>query len=149
MIKQTSPDAPEAVALILELETHLASRYPSESRHGYSVDKLIQAQVAFFVIWHEGQPAGCGGIQLFGTEFGELKRMYVRPPFRGLGLAKRLLERLAAYAQQHDVHLLRLETGVYQTEAIALYEAWGFEKTGPFGPYRPDPLSLYYEKRIG
>jgi ribosomal protein S18 acetylase RimI-like enzyme len=46
------------------------------------------------------------------------------------------------------VPLLRLETGIYQTEAIGLYEGFGFERTGPFGEYREDPLSLFYEKRI-
>jgi hypothetical protein len=43
------------------------------------------------------------------------------------------------------VPLLRLETGIYQQEAIGLYERAGFQRTGPFGDYVMDPLSLYYE----
>lgn len=143
------PDSADAMLLIDELETYLAPQYPAESRHGYSVEKLIRQQVAFFVMRQDGVPAGCGGVQLFGTEYGEVKRMYVRPQFRGLGLAKLMLQQLAAYAVGQGLSILRLETGIYQTEAIGLYERWGFQRIPPFGDYQADPLSLFYEKRIG
>ena len=74
--------------------------------------------------------------------------MYVRPRFRGLGLGRLMLERLAAHARGHGVALLRLETGIYQEPAIRLYEAWGFRRRPPFPPYREDPLSLFYERAI-
>ena len=112
------------------------------------MERLIAESVAFFVIRTDGQPAGCGGIKLFGTEFGELKRMYVRPQFRGSGLGKRLIDHLAAYACEQRVALLRLETGIYQREAISLYERVGFYRIPPFGAYRPDLLSLCYEKPL-
>jgi GNAT superfamily N-acetyltransferase len=142
------PDSNDAIALITELEAHLQPLYPAESRHGYSVEKLIAQGVAFFVLRDDGTPAGCGGIQLFGTEYGELKRMYVRPRFRGLGFGKMLLDHLADYAREHGVGLLRLETGIHQVPAIRLYERMGFHRIPPFGSYIEDPLSLFYEKRI-
>lgn len=95
-----------------------------------------------------GTPAGSGGIQLYGDEYGELKRMYVRPQFRGLGLGKVLLDRLADHARAHGVGVLRLETGIHQAAAIRLYEGMGFRQIPPFGEYVEDPLSLFYEKRI-
>ncbi len=149
VITRERPDSPDARALVLELEAHLERFYPPESRHGYSVDKLIREGVAFFVVRYQGEPAGCGGVQLVGGEYGELKRMYVRPAFRGLGLAKQLVVHLADYARAHGVDRLRLETGVHQTEAIGLYEGLGFYRIPPFGPYHDDPLSLCYEKRLG
>jgi GNAT superfamily N-acetyltransferase len=97
---------------------------------------------------HDGTPAGCGGVKLFDTEYGEIKRMYVRPQFRGLGLGKLMLHHLADYARQQGVAVLRLETGIYQTEAIGLYERSGFQRIPPFGAYQEDPLSLFYEKRL-
>jgi len=109
---------------------------------------LLRNGVAFYVARMEGEAAGCGGVQLYGVEYAELKRMYVRPRFRGLGLGQRMLERLAAHAREHGVELLRLETGIHQAEAIKLYEAFGFRRRSPFGSYREDPLSLFYEKRI-
>lgn len=141
-------DSPDAAALVAELEAHLASRYPAESRHGYSVEKLLREGVAFFVARIGGRAAGCGGVQIYGTEYGELKRMYVRPEFRGRGLGRRILERLAAHARDQGVGWLRLETGIEQAEAIALYEAFGFGRRAPFGAYRYDPLSLYFEKAL-
>jgi putative acetyltransferase len=143
------PNTADAIALISELEAHLDPLYPKTSRHGYSVEKLMEQGVAFFVTRRDGVLAGCGGIELFGAEYGEIKRMYVRPQFRGLGLAKLMLNHLAAYAQERNVHLLRLETGIYQKEAIALYERMGFQRISPFGPYKEDPLSRFYEKPIG
>ena len=148
IITREHPDSPDAVALITELEAHLEPLYPRESRHGYSVEKLIAQAVAFFVLRDNGTPAGCGGIQLFGTEYGELKRMYVRPQYRGLGYGKLLLDHLGDHARAHGVGILRLETGIHQAAAIRLYECVGFQRVPPFGAYVEDPLSLFYEKRI-
>jgi GNAT superfamily N-acetyltransferase len=142
------PYTADAQTLIAELEAHLAPQYPAESRHGFSVEKLLREEVAFFIIRHDGTAAGCGGVKLFGSEYGEVKRMYVRPQFRGLGLAKLMLDHLAAYAREQGVELLRLETGIYQSEAIGLYKRMGFQSIPPFGEYKEDPLSRFYEKQI-
>lgn len=148
LIMAERPDTADAQMLIDELEAYLTPLYPAESRHGFSVEKLLREGVAFFVIRHDGAAAGCGGLKLFGSEYGEVKRMYVRPQFRGLGLAKAMLDHLATYARERGVGLLRLETGIYQTEAIGLYEQVGFQSIPPFGDYREDPLSRFYEKPI-
>ncbi len=142
------PDTPDAIMLIEELEGELEGFYPSESRHGYSVEKLIKQNVAFFVTRKEGVPAGCGGIQFFGKEYGELKRMYVRPEFRGFGLAKMMLEELSKHTKENGINVLRLETGIHQKDAIALYRGWGFKETAHFGEYKEDPLSLFFQKEI-
>jgi len=148
VIAEERPDTPDAQALITELESYLEPQYPSESRHGYSVEKLLREKVAFFVIREDGVAAGCGGVRLFGEEYSELKRMYVRPEFRGRGLGKLMLNHLADYTRQKGSGLLRLETGIYQQEAIGLYEGSGFQRVPPFGEYKEDPLSIFYEKRI-
>jgi putative acetyltransferase len=140
------PDTEDSKTLIAELETFLAPFYPAESRHGYSVEKLLKQGVAFFVMQKDETPAGCGGVQIFGMEYGEIKRMFVRPQFRGLGLAKMMLNHLANYTKEKGVKVLRLETGIHQTEAIGLYENFGFVQIPPFGDYKEDPLSRFYEK---
>lgn len=142
------PDTPDAQTLIAELEAYLTPLYPAESRHGFSVEKLLREGVAFFVIRSDKLAAGCGGVKLFGREYGEIKRMYVRPQFRGLGFAKLMLNHLARYALEQGVSLLRLETGIHQHEAIGLYERMGFRSIPAFGEYREDPLSRFYEKQI-
>jgi putative acetyltransferase len=147
-ITERRPDAPDALVLITELQTHLESLYPPTSRHGFSVDRLIAESVAFFVVSVDGEPAGCGGIKIVDGDYGELKRMYVRPRFRGAGLGRMILEELARYAQSRAVNLLRLETGVHHGEAIRLYERCGFYRISAFGPYSENPDNLFYEKRL-
>jgi GNAT superfamily N-acetyltransferase len=147
-IEAERPDTGAARLLIAELEAVLEPLYPKASRHGYSIEKLLREQVAFFVLRNNGEPAGCGGVQFFGAEYAELKRMYVRPAFRGLGFGRLLLEHLSAYTLENGIILLRLETGIHQVEAIHLYERVGFRPIPPFGEYREDPLSRFYEKRL-
>jgi len=142
------PDTPDAVMLIEELEEHLTPFYPATSRHGYSVEKLIKQGVAFFVTRRNNVPAGCGGVQFYGDEYGELKRMFVRPQFRRQGLAKLMLEHLETYALGNNIPLLRLETGIFQKDAIGLYERMGYRACPPFGEYTNDPLSVFFEKKI-
>src|SRR5215211_3769522 len=148
MITAERPDSADSVVLITELEALLEPSYPRESRHGLSVERLLAEAVAFFLLRSNGIPASCGGVKLVGAEYGEIKRMYVRPQFRGLGFGKLMLDHLAAYARAHGVALLRLETGIHQHEAIGLYQRVGFQRIPPFGPYREDPLSLCFEKRL-
>jgi len=148
VITRERPDTPDARALIAELQDELSRYYPPASQHGYSVQKLIDQGVAFFVTRHDNAPAGCGGIQLFGTEYGELKRMYVRPQFRGLGLGQLMLSRLEEYAREHKIGLVRLETGIHQEAAIRMYERCGYVQIPPFPPYFDDPVSRCYERRV-
>jgi len=142
------PDRPDAASLVGELENELAAKYAVESRHGYAVETLIARGVEFFVARVGGEPAGCGGIEIVGRDYGELKRMYVRPQFRPQGVSKAILEHLLQVARDRGVPLVRLETGVHQQAAIALYEAAGFRRIPPFGPYVDDPVSLCYERKV-
>jgi len=147
-IVEVPPDSTDAVQLIGELDDHLlAHPYPPQSRHAFSVDKLVREGVVFFISYYEGQLAGCGGVKMF-DDYGEVKRMFVRPMHRGKGLGKAMLNRLAEYAQSNGAKLLRLETGIYEVEAIGLYESWGFSRRRPFGEYLEDPLSVYLEKQL-
>ena len=81
--------------------------------------------------------------------YGEIKRMYVRPEFRGRGYAKQMLKHLEELATTRGFSKVRLETGISQPEAIGLYERNGYYKIPPFGDYWDDPLSFFYEKTLG
>jgi putative acetyltransferase len=74
--------------------------------------------------------------------------MYVAPHIRGRRLGKQILDKLEAQALREGCTWLRLETGIHQPEALGLYRASGFVDCGPFGDYRPDPLSVFMEKRL-
>jgi len=148
-ITEERPDAPDALKLLSELDEALwLHPYPPQSRHSFTVEKLLREGVSFFVARIGAEAAACGGLKIFGSDYGEVKRMYVRPAYRGRGLGKAVLNHLAAYARRAEVSVLRLETGIYQVEAIGLYESWGFTRRPPFGEYKVDPLSVYFEKRL-
>jgi putative acetyltransferase len=148
VITQERADTADAVRLVEELQTHLESFYAPENRHGFSVERLVSEGVAFFVLRVNGEAVGCGGIKLFGREFGELKRMYVRPQFRGKGYGTLILNQLADYAGGEGVCVLRLETGIHQQDAIRMYERAGFRRIPAFGAYKDDGVSLCYEMRL-
>jgi putative acetyltransferase len=143
------PDSPDARALVAELDAYLIPMYPPSSHHGYPVEKLVAEGVDFFVVRVDGEAAGCGGIKFFEDAYAEIKRMYVRPGFRGMGLGRRMMERLEEHAARRGIPVLRLETGILQREAIGLYETMGYRRIEPFGEYQPDPHSHFFEKRPG
>jgi putative acetyltransferase len=143
-----SPDQPEVLALIAELDAHQASLYPPESRYSTDLVSLGQSKLLFAVARDStGRPIGCGAV-ILGPAFGEVKRMYVSPRSRGQGVAKKLLALLEAKAIGSGCKLLMLETGPYQPEALALYASVGFERRGSFGDYPNDPLSVFMQKTI-
>ena len=146
-IVREPPDSADARALIHEIVRDVASAYPAESRHGLGPGQLISEGVAFFVVRADGEPAGCGGVKLC-EGYGEIKRLYVRPAFRGRGLGQQMLLFLEGYAREHGCHVLYLQTGVYQTDAMRLYGRLGYKEIGPFGSYAGDPMNRFYEKRI-
>ena len=143
-----SPDQPEVVALIAELDAYQDTLYPPESRHALDLASLKQPNVLFAVARDDALRAvGCGAIVL-NPAYGELKRMYVSPSCRGQGVARLLLAVLESKALELGSTLLKLETGPFQPEALGLYEAFGYERRGPFGAYSDDPLSVFMQKRL-
>jgi GNAT superfamily N-acetyltransferase len=150
VIARELPTTPDVAQLINDLQSYLEQFYPPESQHGFSVEMLVAQQVDFFVGRINGVAAGCCGIKFYVYDggFGEIKRMYVAPAFRGYGMGKQLLQVVEAHARQHGVTKLRLETGIHQTEALSLYTWFGFGQIAPFGEYVDDPLSLCYEKEL-
>jgi putative acetyltransferase len=147
------PDQPEILALLAESDAWYAAMYPAESNHLIDISTLKRPNVAFFSARRDGRVLGYGSIvrQLGrdGEVYGEIKRMYVAPALRGLGLGRLLMQTLERHAAALGLACIRLETGVKQPEAIGLYRAFGYVETGPFGAYGLDPMSVFMEKRLG
>ncbi len=79
-----------------------------------------------------GQPIGCGALKVKDRNIGEIKRMWVSPDARGLGLGRRLLATLEAHAREFGLRTLRLETNRALKEAQALYRSSGYFEVEPF-----------------
>jgi putative acetyltransferase len=143
-----SPDQPEIIALIADLDAYLLALYPPESVYALDINTLTQPHVRFAVARNrEGAAAGCGA-SVLTPEYAEVKRMFVHPAARGTGAAKRLLAKLEEAAREAGCPAMVLETGPDQPEALGLYERLGFARRGPYGDYADDPLSVFMEKPL-
>lgn len=147
VIAAEDPDRPDIVALLREGDAYYASLYPAESNHLLDIASLQRPDVTFLTARRDGLLLGFGALVDQG-DYAEIKRMYVAPAARGLKLGWAILQSLEGHAAACGRHLLRLETGIRQPEAIGLYRAAGYRDIPPFGDYRPDPLSLFMEKRL-
>lgn len=86
----------------------------------------------------EGRPLGCAGLRPIPPDGRcEMKRLYLLPAARGLGLGKAMTEAVIRAARALGYDELRLDTLPSMTTAMALYDAMGFERTGPY--YAPTP----------
>ena len=148
IINTETPDQPDVRAMLAKLDAYCAALYPAESNHLLDIDALMKGDVLLLVARDiDGAAVGCAALANRGA-YGEVKRMYVDEARRGLGTGRKLLEHLAMFARMSGLSELKLETGIHQPAAIALYEKVGFSRCEPFGDYRPDPLSLFMEKRL-
>jgi putative acetyltransferase len=147
-VERVPPDAPEAADLVGRAEAELAQNYAPEHRHGLAVGALLAQRARFYLARVDGEALGCAGYVVFAPGDAELKRMFVAPGARGLGLAKRLLETIEREAASEGVARLYLETGTLQTEAIGLYRSAGFSDCGAFGDYADNGVSVFMEKRL-
>lgn len=146
---QREPPRQQGVLRLLELsDAYAASLYPAESNHMLPIEELEADTVSFFVARRGDDIIGCASLVRHEDGTAEIKRMFVDSSARGLRLGKRLLEQLEAEANRLGISVIRLETGIYQPEAIGLYRTAGYREIPPFGSYKLDPLSLFMEKVI-
>lgn len=94
------------------------------------------------------EAAGCIALRPLEPTIGEMKRLFVRPKFRGTGLGKRLTLKILEEAAAIGYKRLRLDTAPEMAQGIRLYEALGFRR---IPPYRPNPVegALFMEIEVG
>lgn len=142
------PRSPEARALVGALDDYLDGLYPPENNYLLDVESLCAPEVSFFVARVGGMALGCGALRLLDARSGELKRMYVAPEARGLGIGSAILQAIEQRARQLGLGELKLETGTAQPEALGLYRAAGYLPCAAFAGYRPSPLNLFLAKPL-
>lgn len=152
IINTESPDQAEVRAMLARLDAYCAALYPAESNYLMDIDSLLQGDVLFLVARDvDGAAVGCAALvnrSAQGEHYGEIKRMFVDEAQRGRGTGRQLLEHIGMFAAMCGLRALKLETGIHQPEALALYERFGFVRCESFGDYKPDPLSVFMEKRL-
>ncbi|CAM5294250.1 GNAT family N-acetyltransferase [Streptomyces aurantiogriseus] len=146
-ITTATADDPRIRRLVRALDDDLAARYPDEPCAGGA---HLHPAIRFLLAETDDRPVGCCALQPFPAPAtaAELKRMYVAPEARGRGIAARLLaeaERTAAALGHTEI---RLETGIHQPEAIALYTRAGYRPIPNYPPYEHKTLSRCYAKPL-
>ncbi len=109
--------------------------------------ELIRPAGLLVIARRGGQVIGCGALKFHEGAPAELKRMWVAPEARGIGLGRRLLEELERLAREAGVQVLHLETNGSLHAAIQLYRSAGFKEVAAFNnePY----ADYWFEKRLG
>jgi len=141
----------DAQRLIAEVQAEYVVRYGGEDRTPLDPGMFEPPRGAFFVAYRDGEPVATGAwrrredVEAFGTRStAEVKRMYVAPAARGLGVARRMLACLEDTAADAGAEAMILETGTAQPEAMALYESAGYSRIPGFGFYREAPQNRCY-----
>ncbi|MCV2358443.1 GNAT family N-acetyltransferase [Paucibacter sp. TC2R-5] len=152
VIKALDPDSAAAQALLDASNRLMAELYPAlDSNHLESAAGLKPSNVLFLGAWVGTELAGCGAVKRMaavegGQAYGEIKRVFVRPELRGLGLSKLLMQHLERDLVERGIGLARLQTGIRQPEALALYAALGYQRCGPYGAHEADETGVFMEK---
>jgi ribosomal protein S18 acetylase RimI-like enzyme len=129
--------SPDAQFCLGEYFTELDARFEG----GFEIERSLPTDDAVFLVARlRGEPVGCGAIKVAQSY---LKRMWIAPSARGLGLGRRMLTELE---RRSTTGIARLETNRALTEAIALYRAAGYVEVEPFNaePY----AHHWFEKRL-
>jgi putative acetyltransferase len=144
------PADPRARLLLDESDVYMASLYPPQSNHLEGVEALQQANVLFVGACIGEDLAGCGAVKTLSDDgvYGEIKRVFVPPHYRGRGISRAIMAFLEQHLIGRGVRIARLEMGAQQPQAMGLYRRLGYRERPPFGKYQPDPLSLFMEKRL-
>jgi putative acetyltransferase len=146
LIEPRQETDPEIIALITAQQQEIAEREIA----------AVGSRVSNYPLHHgirylgavvDGRLVGCGAIQPIDGQTGEIKRMYVRPAYRGRGIARQVLAALEELAWSDGLNTLRLETGDFMPEAIKLYASSGYDPIPTYGEYAGNPNSVCFEKR--
>lgn len=116
-----------------ELDRRFDGGYDPGLTRSAATAELTAPAGLFLVARLRGEAIGCGGLALRGAEPAEIRRMWVAPSARGLGVGRRILGEIEEHARQRGVAVVRLETNRTLTEAASLYRSAGYVETERFG----------------
>lgn len=153
-LRRVALDDAVATSLWAEQQAELFARYgepdaDADFALGMPADALVASLLA---VTEAGTPVGTGLLRWSPFDSGpgsaEVKRLYVRPEYRGNGISRAIMGGLEDAALRAGAVRLVLETGVEQPEALALYESMGYDRIAPYGEYMDDPRSVCFGKEL-
>lgn len=146
-LQRTDSDNVDFQRLVVALDRYLAMTDGDE--HAFYAQYNKSDGLKYVVVAYDGNKAvGCGAIKHYDQQTMEIKRMYVDPSARGLGIASAILQELEQWALRLSYAKCLLETGVKQIEAIRLYEKSGYAKIPNYGQYQGQASSVCFAKDL-
>lgn len=146
-VVKTTSENPDFISLIKTFDTFLWERYP-ELKKDYWGNNLIEFNENVILVYLEDKPVASGCFKKYDIKTVELKRMFVLPEARGLGLAQLIIKELEAEAKKIGFQKMILETLYKQVEAIGLYQKVGFNIVDNYEPYVGLSNSICMSKSI-
>lgn len=128
-----------------ELESRFRGGFDRDADGATAVHDFVRPTGCLLIARLFGAPVGCGAIRTLERGIGEIKRMWVSPEVRGLGVGRKLLRGLEQVAQQRKMRAVRLDTNESLREAIQLYRASGYRA---IEPYNDNPYAHRWFEKI-
>jgi GNAT superfamily N-acetyltransferase len=146
-ITKTTSENPDFIKLIAALDKSLWERYP-ELKTNYWGNNVIELNPNVVIMYRDNQPVACGCFKKYDKNTIELKRMFVSPEARGMGLAKKIIQELELWAHDLGFSFSVLETLYKQDVAIGLYQKVGYAIVDNYEPYVGLENSICMKKQI-
>ncbi len=149
-IEPAAPDSDDAAlcmhAYFAELRTRFTDGFDPDAGAASPDTAMAPPTGMFLVARLDGTPVGCGGVKLLQPGIGEIKRMWIAPHLRGIGLSRHLLAAIEDHARLLGFAAVRLDTNRALTEARALYARTGYRE---IGRYNDNPYAdHFFEKTL-
>ena len=146
-VKKTTSENIDFIRLVAELDKSLWERYPEEKKE-YWQNNILEINPNVVIIYLDDKAVACGCFKKYDKNTIEIKRMFVSPEARGMGLAQKILQELELWASELGFSSSVLETLYMQKEAISLYQKVGYSIIDRYEPYVDSEYSICMKKEI-
>jgi GNAT superfamily N-acetyltransferase len=148
VIRAVEPGCKESIDLQWEMRRELDAMYHETTLDPPPLEQFRLPRTAFLVAWLDEMPIGCGAMTKLDERTAHLKRVFVRPEFRGHGYGRQIMKALEEKAAKLGYSVLFLETADEQMEAIRMYESLGYGRVPCGDRVHSSERSICFEKKI-
>lgn len=148
VIRTVEPGCQESIDLQWEMRRELDALYGETTIDPPPLEQFRLPRSAFLVAWLDDMPVGCGAFTVLDERTAHIKRVFVRPGFRGHGFGRRIMAALEAKARQLGYSMLFLETADKQHEAIMMYGSLGYERIPCADRGSSSERSICFQKKL-
>jgi len=146
-IIRTDSENKDFIKLVKNLDAYLKVT-DGDEHDFYNQYNNIDILNGVIIAYKNENPLGCGAIKEFDRKTTEIKRMYVSPESRGLGIASKILSELENWTKELGYKKCILETGIRQVEAVRFYKKNDYKLISNYGQYKDIENSICFEKQI-